>query len=168
MFNSLPPSLRPSSSAPCPCGSGQSYGACCGLYLSNQAHAPTAEALMRSRYTAYTQGNVDYLIATHHPTQRTANQRAELANSIQSTTWLGLQVIETCQGQGDDQQGAVEFIAYYRAPSLGQIHERSRFVKQRDRWLYVDGEMLPPVVPKRNDPCWCGSGKKYKACHGKP
>ncbi len=121
---------------------------------------------MRSRYTAFTQGNIDYLIATHHPTRRTADQRRRLIQSMADTTWLGLRVLSTERGKEDDREGLVEFIAYYRDSVLGQIHERSSFVKQKGRWFYVDGDLLSPVFPKRNEPCWCGSGKKYKACHG--
>ena len=121
---------------------------------------------MRSRYTAFTQGEVDYLIATHHPTQRHPHQRHQLIQSIQNTTWLGLRVLQTRQGQPQDRQGQVEFIAYYQDPQPGQIHERSRFSQIKDRWFYVDGDQLPPILPRRNDPCWCGSGKRYKGCHG--
>ncbi|NJL48881.1 MAG: YchJ family protein [Leptolyngbyaceae cyanobacterium SM2_5_2] len=154
-------------SNPCPCGSSHVYGSCCEPYCAGAAYPPTAEALMRSRYTAFSQGHIDYLIATHHPTQRTPDQRRNLAKTIETTTWLGLTVVSTQHGQQTDRTGVVEFIAYYQDINrLGQVHERSRFVKQKDRWFYVDGDQLPPVLPKRNDPCWCGSGKKYKACHG--
>ncbi len=122
---------------------------------------------MRSRYTAYHQGDIDYLIATHHPTRRYGGQRTAIAQSTAASTWLGLRVIATEAGQTADSQGVVEFIAHYLDPRPGQVHERSRFVRQKQRWFYVDGDALPPVVPKRGDPCWCGSGKKYKACHGR-
>ncbi|NJL45208.1 MAG: hypothetical protein HC922_04545 [Leptolyngbyaceae cyanobacterium SM2_3_12] len=64
-------------------------------------------------------------------------------------------------------KASVEFIAYYREASLGQVHERSRFSQQKGRWFYLDGDALPPIFPKPQAPCWCGSGKKYKACHGR-
>jgi SEC-C motif domain protein len=152
---------------PCPCGSDRPYSDCCQLYLRGTALPPTAEALMRSRYTAYHQGNGDYLIATHHPTQRYPGQRATILKTIATTTWLGLLVLATEAGQPADRRGGVEFIAYYADPEVGQIHERSRFVRQKDRWFYVDGDTLPRQWPQRGDPCWCGSGKKYKACHGR-
>jgi SEC-C motif domain protein len=151
----------------CPCGGGQTFGACCRPYLVGEAAAETAEQLMRSRYSAYHQGNIDYLIATHHPTQRYAGQRAAILQSTARTTWLGLRVLATQAGQATDSQGLVEFVAYYEDPQPGQVHERSRFTRQKDRWLYVDGDGLPPLWPRRSDPCWCGSGKKYKACHGR-
>ncbi|MBE9139355.1 YchJ family protein [Nodosilinea sp. LEGE 07088] len=155
-----------SSEQACPCGSGQPLTQCCQPYLSGRVYAPTAAALMRSRYTAYHQGNIDYLVATHHPTQRFGGQRAAITQSMATTTWLGLRILATEAGQTTDSRGTVEFIAYYSDPKPGQVHERSRFVRQRDRWFYVDGDPLPPIIPGRNAPCWCGSGKKYKACHG--
>ena len=179
--------------ANCPCGSGKSYGDCCGSYLDGEAIAPTAEALMRSRYTAYAKGHVDYLIATHHPDQRATDERVQLRQTIKSTDWLGLTVVNTRKGSAKDKQGVVEFVALYRpktrssmplaitdilkasatsakptsVPESSQLHERSRFVREGDRWLYVDGDQLPPLSPKRNDLCWCRSGKKFKHCHGK-
>ena len=154
------------SNAPCPCGQLQPAVTCCQPYLQGQAQAPTAEALMRSRYTAYCQGNVDYLIATHHPSQRKLNDRTTLAQSIQQTHWDGLAILDTQQGQPTDRKGIVEFVAAYRTPVPGQLHERSHFVKENGRWFYLKGEMLPPLTPKRNQPCWCGSGNKFKHCHG--
>ncbi|MEM9769301.1 MAG: YchJ family protein [Cyanobacteria bacterium P01_D01_bin.71] len=150
----------------CPCGSQRPFGGCCEPYLSGRQLAPTAEALMRSRYAAFCVQNIDYLLATHHPTKRTLGDRASLAKSMKNTTWLGLTILATQQGHPDDQLGMVEFVAHFQADKPGQIHERSRFQKQKGRWFYVDGELLPPVEPRRNDPCWCGSGKKFKQCHG--
>jgi uncharacterized protein YchJ len=89
----------------CPCGGGQTFGACCRPYLVGEAAAETAEQLMRSRYSAYHQGNIDYLIATHHPTQRYAGQRAAILQSTARTTWLGLRVLATQAGQATDSQG---------------------------------------------------------------
>ncbi|MGD1859142.1 MAG: YchJ family protein [Leptolyngbyaceae cyanobacterium] len=150
----------------CPCNSQRAFANCCQPYLSGQTPAPTAEALMRSRYTAFCAQNIEYLIATHHPTKRALGDRASLAQSMKNTTWLGLTILETQRGQPTDQSGIVEFVARFQAQERGQIHERSRFQKQKGRWFYLDGEHLPPIEPKRNDPCWCGSGKKFKQCHG--
>ena len=151
----------------CPCGSQSAFANCCEPYLLGTAIAPTAEALMRSRYTAYCRGQVDYLIATHHPSKRRPSDRANLSKSMQNTTWLGLTVLNTERGQPEDDTGIVEFVALYRTGEVGQLHERSRFQKQKGRWFYVDGDHLSPLEPKRNAPCWCGSGKKFKLCHGK-
>jgi SEC-C motif-containing protein len=150
----------------CPCGSGAFFSHCCQPYLAGQVQAPTAEALMRSRYTAYCQEQVEYLIATHHPTRRRPDERMALAGSVRITIWAGLTILATEDGQPEDTEGTVEFVAYHVSPSPGQIHERSRFVQHKGRWFYLDGDILPPLWPKRNEPCWCGSGKKFKACHG--
>lgn len=121
---------------------------------------------MRSRYTAFCKRHVDYLIATLHPSRRQADDRAALAATIDRHQWLGLRVLDVQQGRRADDAGYVEFVAYFEGSPIGQLHERSRFVKEDGRWFYVDGEHMAPVKTGRNDPCWCGSGKKYKKCHG--
>lgn len=121
---------------------------------------------MRSRYVAYCQGNVNYLIATRHPSKRKFDDRISLIKSIKTTVWESLTVINTRQGKKTDTAGYVEFMAVHSQPEWGQLHERSRFTQESGRWFYIDGEMLPPILPKRNQLCWCGSGKKFKHCHG--
>lgn len=129
---------------------------------------------MRSRFSGFCTGAVEYLLETHHPSARAANERLQLGQSISSTEWLHLSILETSKGGDGDAQGIVEFVAAFRAkqPALSgrgeaqQMHERSKFVREGGRWLYVDGEALPPHKPKRNEACWCGSGKKSKVCHG--
>ena len=150
----------------CPCGTGQAFADCCQPYLTGTAIAPTAVALMRSRYSAFATGHVDYLVSTHHPKKRTFGEKAELKQSCANTEWIRLQIFETFSGKESDDTGVVEFEAVYRSSEMGQLHERSNFVKEDGSWFYVDGQMLPPSVPKRGEPCWCGSGKKYKKCHG--
>ena len=157
----------------CPCGSKKAEQYCCGMYLSGKKSPETAEKLMRSRYTAFYHGNVDYLITTlylqpqglNHDAE-VASLRAELTQSINHTEWLGLTVISTQQGKKNDTSGIVEFEAIYQADEIRQLHERSRFIKTQDRWFYVDGDILPGTIPKPKQLCWCGSGKKYKQCHG--
>lgn len=150
----------------CLCGSTYTYRNCCEPYLIKANMAPTAEALMRSRYVAYCQGNVEYLMATRHPSKRRFDDRINLTKSIKATVWESLCVIGTKQGRENHKTGYVEFMAVYSQPEWGQLHENSKFIKENGRWFYVDGEMLPPILPKRNQPCWCGSGKKFKHCHG--
>lgn len=151
----------------CPCGSQKALADCCGPYIQSQS-APTAEALMRSRYTAYCLGQIDYLIATHHPLHRAPDSYRQIADTIRRSTWLGLRVLDTQQGQPEDKTGVVEFVAAYRdGKRTAQIHERSRFRQQRGRWLYLEGDLLPPLRPKGSEPCWCGSGKPFKRCHGR-
>src|SRR5688572_18415822 len=94
----------------CPCGSGDPYAGCCGLYHDG-VPAPTAEALMRSRYAAFVKGAVDYLIETHDPETRGAVTRAGLAQYARDTMWLGLEIVDTERGGEDDETGVVEFIA---------------------------------------------------------
>lgn len=159
--------LRPALGAQlCPCGTGASFNDCCQPYLSGNAIAPTAEALMRSRYSAFATQNVDYLVQTHHPSSRTLNERTELMQACQQTTWKKLTILHIRQGQAQDFRGIVEFMAVYQATEFGQLHERSNFVKESGRWFYADGTILPPIMPKRGEPCWCGSEKKFKRCHG--
>jgi SEC-C motif-containing protein len=145
--------------AVCPCGTGQAFADCCGRYLTGRAQPATPEQLMRSRYSAFCTGNIDYLIATHHPTQRGDQERQALAQTIAETEWLSLRVLAATENQ-------VEFVAFYKTQGeLGQLHERSNFVQHNGQWVYVDGMYLPPIKLERNDPCWCGSGKKLKQCH---
>ena len=163
-----------SAKSDCLCGSGFAYADCCRPYLIEAEVAPTAEALMRSRYTAYCLGNVNYLIATRHPSKRRFDDRINLIKSLKTTVWKSLTVVSLYRGRKQDTRGKVEFVAVYSQPAsqlasqpeLGQLHERSQFVKENGRWFYLDGELLPPLVPKRNQPCWCGSGQKFKRCHG--
>jgi len=120
----------------CPCDSGQPYADCCGPWhkgLLEGIHAPTPEALMRSRYSAYVLGLIDYLLATWHP----ATAPGEL--ELPPLTWLGLEV-RHAQATGD--AGVVEFVARCRDCSGAQrLHEISRFVREQGRWYYIDGEM---------------------------
>lgn len=123
---------------------------------------------MRSRYTAYCTQNIDYLLKTHHPKHRQLNSRKQISATAKNTAWSGLTIIATSAGQAADTTGVVEFVALYRVGGgVAQLHERSRFLKEGNQWFYTDGDMLPPLQPKRNEPCWCGSGKKFKQCHGK-
>lgn len=152
---------------PCPCGSQRAYENCCEPCHHGDMPAATAEALMRSRYSAFVKHLADYLIQTHHPSQRQADDAMALAQNFRDTAWLGLTVLECTGGSERDTEGTVTFVARYRANGKeGTLHERSRFVKQDGHWLYLDGEMLPLPNPGRNDPCWCGSGRKFKKCHG--
>jgi SEC-C motif-containing protein len=153
---------------PCPCGREALLHQCCGVYLQGQRPAPTAEALMRSRYTAYCLKNIDYLFNTEHPTHRRPHSRQWITATANATTWIGLTVLATEAGQTEDDTGVVEFVAVYQeGREAAQLHERSRFCKERGKWFYLDGEILPPLRSNKNELCWCNSGKKFKQCHGK-
>ena len=125
---------------------------------------------MRSRYTAHALGEVDYILNSWAPEQRQQLSRQEIADWVEQHDWLGLQVIQSRQGQAHQQQGSVEFIAYYRPKGDNSqrlsLHELSNFHKHGERWFYVDGHQPKgiPRAPGRNDPCPCGSGKKFKKC----
>lgn len=118
---------------------------------------------MRSRYAAFVRQHIDYLLKTLHPSKRQLDDAQTLQQTFETTKWLGLSIVD--QRQNDD-TAEVEFIAFYEASPIGQLHERSRFSKQQGQWFYLDGEFLPPIKLSRNDNCICGSGKKFKRCHG--
>lgn len=124
-------------SKPCPCGGTTLYTDCCARYLDGGEAAPTAEALMRSRYTAYTLGREDYLLATWHASTRPA--ALELAEEA-STKWIGLEVKR--HEQQDDKHAIVEFVARYKVQGRAhRLHETSRFVREGGHWFYVDGDI---------------------------
>lgn len=127
--------------ARCPCGSGEVLGACCGPVLRGERRAPTAEALMRSRYTAFATGHLEHLLRSWHP--RTRPDRAELAESLaEERRWLRLEILATEAGGPFDDSGVVEFAAYAKGPGgRERQHEVSRFVREDGDWLYVDGEL---------------------------
>jgi SEC-C motif domain protein len=138
----------------CPCDSQLNYSDCCGPYLSGKAVAPTAVALMRSRYSAYSKGHTDYLIQTQHPKTRKKDDRQVITEGMKSTCWTGLIVLKTQKGTATDHRGTVEFVALYRRSEpliplsknqIYQLHERSRFIKEEGQWFYVEGETLPDV-----------------------
>ena len=120
-----------SPSAPCPCGTGKAHASCCGP-LHQGAPAATAEALMRSRYSAYVLQLTDYLIATWHPSTRPPTLE------LDPPRWLGLQV-KRHEASGDT--ATVEFVARYKVGGkAGRLQECSRFVREDGRWYYLDGE----------------------------
>lgn len=151
----------------CPCGSGLQYNACCLPYLQRTVPAPTPEALMRSRYCAYVNHDVDYLIATWDPALQPEQWRNAIEQSCRETHWQGLNVLG-CASGSHTEEGYVEFAARFAdtaAPErIALMRERSRFLRRHDRWYYVDGVHLQTG---RNDRCPCGSGKKYKLCCGR-
>lgn len=175
---------------PCFCSSGKSFADCCQPLLLGKSIAQSPEQLMRSRYSAFCTGNIDYLIATHHPTKHKSDDSTRLARSIAETEWLGVRVLDSSSVRDSRQRGFVEFVAFYREKHFStergpeksellaqaarlsskqpsQLHEKSEFIFEDGRWYYVQGLSLPPIRITRNDPCWCGSGKKFKQCHAK-
>ena len=129
---------------------------------------------MRSRYTAYTKGEVDYVLKTTSPKPREGLDEKATRVWSEHAEWHGLEIISVQKGGAEDRTGVVEFAANYtEGGKFKRHHERGTFKRVRNKWYYEDGEMVrsKPVVrenPKvgRNDPCPCGSGKKYKKCCG--
>ncbi len=147
----------------CPCCSGLQYSLCCEPYLKGAAFAATPQALMRSRYTAYNKQNAEYLIDTWHASGRSVQLRKVLHESFVATEWLNLNIV-ACESGSNEDEGFVTFFARYREKQhTGAIHECSRFLREDQRWYYIDG-----TTPQlgRNDRCPCGCGKKYKKCCG--
>lgn len=125
-------------SARCPCGSGDLFGGCCGPILRGETIAPTAERLMRSRYSAFVAGDVAHLSATWH-----ASTRPESIETEPDLRWRRLVVLDREAGGPFDREGVVEFVAHWMQDGArGMLHERSRFVREERRWLYVDGDLL--------------------------
>ena len=158
----------------CPCGSDLSYADCCAPVITGAETAPSPEALMRARYTAHTLAEVDFLIDTVHPDHREQHDARGIRNWAERAEWLKLDILDTEKGEPGDDKGWVEFIAYYREKGVRKTHhELAEFRKSEEKWYFYDGK-APQVrqvvrnAPKvgRNDPCPCGSGKKFKKCCG--
>lgn len=158
----------------CPCGSGKEYDACCGPIIRGEHAAESAEALMRSRYTAYAKGEIEHLTESLHPGSRHDHDAAAARRWAAESQWMGLEVRSVVGGGAGDEKGEVEFVAQYRDKgALRKHHETGLFTKEEGRWYYLSGKQVKPETvqreaPKvgRNDPCSCGSGKKFKKCCG--
>ena len=158
----------------CPCGSKKNYADCCQPFIELKKIPETPEQLMRSRYTAYTQANMDYIVRTM---RGKAAADFDLPGSRQWATqskWLGLTIVKSEIDKTNPKIGFVEFISRFRANDQEQmLHEASEFHHEHGHWYYVDGKETTtshdPIRREtakvgRNDPCPCGSGKKYKKC----
>lgn len=160
---------------PCVCGTGESTETHCLPIIEGKEKASTPEALMRSRYAAYALGKVEHIFESLHPDERKDLDKSATEMWAQRATWKGLEIVATEGGGEKDDTGTVEFIARFEIGGIPQTHhERGKFQRLNGRWYFVDGEIFggKPVVREgprvgRNDPCPCGSGKKYKKCHGK-
>ena len=154
----------------CPCLSQKNYEECCGLIHSGEKTAQTAEELMRSRYSAFVKSEIDFIVETHHPETRSSVDKNEIETWAKDSEWKGLEILGTEEGTSEDEEGLVDFVANYEANGEEVSHkERSLFKKQDGVWYFYNAASLDPVKregPKvgRNDPCPCGSGKKFKKC----
>ena len=154
----------------CPCGTGIKLEACCNLFISGKAIPATPEELMRSRYTAYTQANIEYVSQTMKVPGDQHFDDEVTRKWAKQVKWLKLEV-KSAKMKGE--KGYVEFLAHYsQANTQHVMHEIAEFHKFDDKWFYVDSE-TPHQMPVsgtvkigRNDSCSCGSNKKYKKCCG--
>ena len=154
----------------CLCGSGLKYNQCCQLLHTRKTYALTAEALMRSRFTAYAMHNEVYLLDTWDLSTRPAT----VDFSKDTGEWTHLEIISTKKGSEKDSKGIVEFKAYFAIDGEQRVmNEISRFVNKQDHWFYQDGKVKSIAATQGsfnqglNAPCACGSGKKFKRCCGK-
>ena len=158
----------------CPCGSGSSYEDCCEKFHKLTEEAPTAEKLMRARYSAFVKNEIKYIEQTHEPGTTDFDPK-EAEEWATTSTWKGLSIVKTKLGEAENDTGIVEFKCVY-ADKEGKDylhHEISTFKKIDNKWFYSNGQIVGtgPIkreTPKvgRNEPCTCGSGKKYKKCCG--
>lgn len=148
----------------CACQSDKPYAECCEPFHLFKAFPQTAEQLMRSRYTAFTQANAEYIVQTTVPSQQVLLDVRSIREWGKQTDWAGLQIIAH-QPNLSKIHSMVEFHAYFNGENGREIHhERSLFVKIDGRWYFVD----PSVpLPSQKQPCLCGSSKKFKHCCGR-
>ncbi len=146
----------------CPCGSKKPFSSCCSPILEGHSKATTAEQLMRSRYSAYTLAKNKYLMNSW----ATETRPKDLDVENETIQWLGLEIEECEKGRTEDEKGTVTFTARFLSSGhLCQLHEKSRFVQRDHLWYYLDGETESTTAKVgRNEPCPCGSEKKYKKC----
>jgi len=158
----------------CPCGSNLSYDACCRPLITGERPAATAEQLMRSRYSAYVKKELGYILTSLHPDHRSDYDEKSTRVWAESAQWNAFEVVATKDGGAGDREGQVEFVVSYTEDGIKkEHHELSTFKKEGGTWYFATGKILTPrqvvrTLPKtgRNDPCTCGSGKKFKKCCG--
>ena len=158
----------------CPCGNEIEYSKCCEPYHNGSETPSTAEILMRARYSAFVKNQIKFIADSHVPgtTDFNTDEAREWATN---STWKGLQIVSTNKGNEEHDTGVVEFKALYADKEQKDYlhHEISTFKKIDGKWFYNDGQIVGtgPIMratPKvgRNEPCTCGSGKKFKKCCG--
>lgn len=150
----------------CPCNSSLAYSDCCEKIIKGLSKAKTAEALMRSRYSAYVKMEIDYLVQSTEKKYQHLYSVESIKDWAESSKWESLEIVSTKYGLEKDDFGYVEFKAQYSENGIKKIHhENSYFTKTNGIWYFNEGEK-PIIKDKvgRNEPCFCGSGKKYKKC----
>jgi len=143
----------------CICGNNKSFDECCGPIISGKKKALHVEELMRSRYSAYVRGDGRYLVLSSIEENRYEDDAKLIEEFSSKVDWLKLDILHV-------EPNIVEFKAYYKeGDTIKVLHEKSNFILQNETWFYVDGELFNSKV-ERNEPCPCGSGKKFKKCCG--
>jgi SEC-C motif domain protein len=149
----------------CYCFSEKEFENCCEPILKDFSLAQSPEQLMRARYSAFVLHNIDYILETHHPDTREHLDRESVEIWSKESKWLGLKVLPRSEND------LVEFRAHFSMDDVEEVHhELSTFKKHDGKWFFYDGKIVgEPIMRKapkvgRNDPCHCGSGKKYKKC----
>jgi SEC-C motif domain protein len=164
----------------CPCryleSSDLSFSDCCLPFIEGKIVVQTAEQLMRARYSSYAVGNIDFIDTTQVDVEGEKFDKDEAKKWAESSEWKGLEILKTVKGSTQDQRGVVEFKAHYKDKASEQElkhHETAEFEKMNGKWMFKAGSIhgadpLKRQSPKigRNDPCSCGSGKKFKKCCG--
>ena len=161
----------------CPCASGKTLAQCCLPKIQGKSKPATAEELLRARYTAFVTGAVDYIVSTHHSRTSKDLSRTEIEQWSKNSEWMGLTIHKKEKGEATDDSGIIEFHVRYQARDKKKPtdhYERSLFEKEGGQWKFVDAEGAESGTPirrtepkiGRNDPCSCGSGKKFKKCCG--
>lgn len=153
----------------CACGSQIDYSICCGPFLEGTALPATPELLMRSRYTAFTRANIEYIGKTQKKAAAKNYDADGTAAWAKRCDWVGLTIIHCSDISEQDTVGTVEFIVNFKEDGLEKnIYETSQFEKIAGQWYYTKGSHKTKNVsqPGRNEPCHCGSGTKYKKCCG--
>lgn len=159
----------------CPCGLKKEYADCCEPIIKGRVKASTAEALMRARYSSYVKHEIDFIADSCVRDEGKNNiDLDETRKWSEESEWLGLTIHGTQKGGTSDTEGTVDFSAFYIRDGLKDEHrELAKFKKVNGEWFYADGSVTGTTVVRsgakvgRNEPCPCGSGKKYKQCCGR-
>lgn len=158
----------------CPCGSGRPYSECCEPIIRQSRPAENAEELLRARYTAHVKLEMDFVKESTHPEQLGKYEPTTARSWAEKSVWEKLEIVDRQGGGPDDDQGEIEFIAHFSQKGKSKTHhELAQFKKEAGKWFFYDGQGVVPRQfvrdqPKvgRNDPCPCGSGRKFKKCCG--
>jgi SEC-C motif-containing protein len=162
--------------SPCTCGVEKPFSECCQPIIKRKKKPSTAEQLLRARYSAFAHGEIDFIVQSHHTRTAAEVKREEIEEWSKGSEWLGLKILKSEAGAESDESGKIAFHVQYKTRGEEKVkdhYELSEFAKEAGEWKFLDAQGLQTGTyvresPKigRNDPCHCGSGKKFKKCHG--